>query len=382
MPGPGVRGHPTSMDQRVDSIDFLDEHVQPESRSLRRKGINYDTGFLSAGGTTTHETFEPETVRREMRIIRDDLHCTAVRVTGGDRDRLEIAATLAADAGLEVWFCPFTNGLSQDELLDLLADCAERAERLRQRGAKVVMLTGSEVSLFTIGFFPGDTLEERLALVADPLRVRPLLGEVRARMRVFLSRAVEVVRGRFGGPVSYASLPLEGVDWAPFDILATDAGYRSAAMAPSFRESVRAFVEQGRAQGKPVAVTEFGCGTFRGAADRAARGVDSIVWGEDGRAVRLDGEYVRDEAEQAAHVRELLAVFDAEGVDAAFVYTFARYDLPYREDPRADLDLASYGVVRVFDDRSGAGAASGRRYPDMPWEPKAAFDTLADCYGR
>ena len=349
---------------------------------MRGKGINYDTGFLSAGGTTTHEPFEPETVRREMRIIRDDLHCTAVRVTGGDRDRLEIAATLAADAGLEVWFCPFTNGLSQDELLDLLADCAERAERLRQRGAKVVMLTGSEVSLFTIGFFPGDTLEERLALVADPLRVRPLLGEVRARMKAFLSRAVEVVRGRFGGPVSYASLPLEGVDWAPFDILATDAGYRSAAMAPSFRESVRAFVEQGRAQGKPVAVTEFGCGTFRGAADRAARGVDSIVWGEDGRAVRLDGEYVRDEAEQAAHVRELLAVFDAEGVDAAFVYTFARYDLPYREDPRADLDLASYGVVKVFDDRSGAGAASGRRYPDMPWEPKAAFDTLADCYGR
>lgn len=45
---------------------------------------------------------------------------------------------------------------------------------------------------------------------------------------------------------SYASVvPLEGVDWAPFDI--------------------SAFVAQGRAQGKPVAVTEFGCATFRGA---------------------------------------------------------------------------------------------------------------------
>ena len=98
-------------------------------------------------------------------VIRDDLHCTAVRVTGGDPDRLEIAAAHAADAGLEVWFCPFTNGLTQDALLALLADCAERAERLRRRGAEVVMLTGSELSLFTDGFFPGETLAERLALV-------------------------------------------------------------------------------------------------------------------------------------------------------------------------------------------------------------------------
>src|SRR2546423_11553974 len=74
-----------------------------------------------------------------MRVIRDDLHCTAVRITGGDPGRLEIAAKHAADAGLEVWFSPFTNGLTQDALLDLLADCAERAERLRQSGAEVAL---------------------------------------------------------------------------------------------------------------------------------------------------------------------------------------------------------------------------------------------------
>jgi len=343
---------------------------------MRAKGINYDTGFISAG-TTTHEPFEPEVVRREMRIIHDDLHCTAVRITGGYPERLEIAAKHAVDAGLEVWFCPFTNGLTQPELLDLLVDCAERAERLRQHGAKIVMLTGSEVSLFTKGFLPGETLEERLALVADPLQVRPIIGEVRARMREFLTRAVAIVRARFGGPVSYASLPLEGVDWTLFDILATDAAYRSAAMVPRFRESVREYVEQGRAQGKPVAVTEFGCGTFRGAGDLAHRGAESMIaWGNDGRPIRLDGEHIRDEAEQAAHVRELLEVFDSEGVDAAFVYTFARYDLPFREDPAADFDLASYGIVKVLEGRRG------ERYPDMHWEPKAAFDTLAECYDR
>jgi hypothetical protein len=187
-------------------------------------------------------------VQREMKIIRDDLHCSAVRITGGNPDRLEIVAAHAADAGLEVWFCPFTNGLTQDELLALLGDCAERAERLRRGGAEVVLLTGSELSLFTLGFLPGETLAEKLALVTDPARVRPVIAELRARINDFLRRAVEVVRERFGGPVSYASLPLEGVDWSRFDIIATDAAYRSAATAPQFREGVRAFVAQGRAR--------------------------------------------------------------------------------------------------------------------------------------
>jgi len=75
----------------------------------------------------------------------------------------------------------------------------------------------------------------------------------------------------------------------------------------------------------------------------------------------------------------VLDVFEAEGVDSAFVNTFARYDLPHQRDPRADFDLASFGVVKVLD---GQGDTRDRRYPDMPWEPKAAFNALADCYGR
>ena len=347
---------------------------------MRGKGVTYDTGFLSAG-TSTREPFDPEVVQREMRVIRDDLHCNAVRITGGYADRLKIAATRAADAGLEVWLSPFTNGVTQGELLDLLADCAEHAERLRRNGAEVVLLTGSELSLFVVGFLPGETLSERLALVADPLRLRPMIGEVRARINDFLRRAVEVVRARFGGKVSYASLPLEGVDWTPFDIISTDAAYRTKENAAQFRDNIRAFVAQGRTQGKPVAITEFGCTTYRGAADLAGQdpSFSTIVWGDDARPARLNGEYVRDEEEQATYLREALDVFEAEGVDNAFVNTFARYDLPHRSDPREDFDMASFGVVKVVD---GQGGARGQRYPDMPWEPKAAFNTLADWYGR
>ena len=347
---------------------------------MRGKGITYDTGFLSAG-RSTHEPFDPEVVRREMRIIRDDLHCNAVRITGGHADRLKIAATHAADSGLEVWLCPFTNGTTQSELLDILTDCAEHAEQLRRKGVDVVMLTGSEVSLFVAGFLPGEKLEARLALIANPLALRPVIGEVRARLNNFLRRAVAVVRARFAGKVSYASLPFEGVDWAPFDIISTDAAYRTKKTAAQFRENIRAFVAQGHAQGKPVAITEFGCTTHRGAADG---GGDSLVEGaiiewNGASPVRLNGEYVRDEDEQATYLREVLDVFEAEGVDSAFVNTFARYDLPHHSDPRKDFDMASFGVVKVLDGETGA---PGRRYPDMPWEPKAAFTALANIYRR
>jgi hypothetical protein len=68
--------------------------------------MTYDTGFVR-NGKTSRESFDPEVVRRELAIIRDDLHCNAVQVTGGDPARLELAARCAAELGLEVWFSPY-----------------------------------------------------------------------------------------------------------------------------------------------------------------------------------------------------------------------------------------------------------------------------------
>ncbi|MBF9073720.1 hypothetical protein [Streptacidiphilus fuscans] len=339
---------------------------------MRAFGINYDTGFTSAG-TTTHEPFDEAVVAREMRVIREELHCDAVRITGGDRDRLEIAARHAARAGLEVWYCPFTNGITQAELLDFLTDSAERAEKLRLDGADVVFLTGSEISLFTDGFLPGDTLSERTAVLADPQQLRTALATLPARVNAFLREAVDAVRARFGGRIGHASLPFEGVDWTPFDIVASDAGYRDAHNADQLDGGIRALCSHG----KPAAVTEFGCATFRGAADLGSRGDSVLTWGDDARPVAFTTHVVRDEQEQAGYLRELLDTFDRSALDAAFVYTFARYDLPHAEDaPHRDFDLASPGVVKVLPD-----ARTGTTFPGVPWEPKAAFHALAE-YGR
>jgi hypothetical protein len=339
---------------------------------MRAKGITYDTGFIR-NGAISRERFDPEMVKRELTIIRDDLHCNAVRITGGDPERLELAASYAAELGLEVWFSPYPLELTTDEMLSLFADCAERAERLRKGGAEVVFVTGAELTLMNRGFLPGDTLEERLGpLLSQPDRRRERLVEVSTRVNDFLGNAVAVVHERFRGRITYASIPLERVDWTPFDFVSVDL-YRSAEVAGQFREGVRNLV----AEGKPVAITEFGTAPWRGAGNMAARSMEILEYDEDtGAPVRLNGEYIRDEAGQATYLGELLEVFDTEGVDTAFVFLFALYNLPHRPDgdPRDDLDLASPGIVKVLEGRHG------ETYPDMPWEPKAAFTALAERY--
>ncbi|ASF06235.1 hypothetical protein NBRGN_054_00360 [Nocardia brasiliensis NBRC 14402] len=336
---------------------------------MRVKGISYDTGFLR-DGKFSRTRFDPMIVERELRIIRDDLHCNAVRLIGGDAGRLELAATIAAELGLIVWFSPYPLESSVAEMLALFADCAERAERIRRGGAEVVFVTGAELSLMAPGFLPGGTVEERLAALLRPEGRAERLRAAGEAVNEVLGKAVALVRERFEGPVTYASIQFERIDWSLFDIVAVDL-YRSAEVADRFQDGVRALVEYG----KPVAITEFGSATYRGAGDRGAQGLDVVEYDSQG-PVRLIGAYERDEAGQAAYLGELLEIFDTEGVAATFVFVFALYDHVHRPggDPRDDLDLASYGIVKTFE------SGGGHTYPDMPWEPKAAFATLATFY--
>ncbi|MGN5633630.1 hypothetical protein [Streptomyces sp. AC154] len=339
---------------------------------MRAKGICYDTGFIRNGGSS-RERFDPDLVKKELTVIRDDLHCTAVHLTGGDPDRLDLAAGLAAELGLEIWFSPYPLDLTADEILTLFADCAERAERLRSQGVEVVFVTGAELSVMNHGFLEGDSTEERIGwLLGDPALRPERFAVVGTRLNAFLREAVALVRERFHGKVTYAAIQFEAVDWDLFDFTTFEL-IRSAEVADRFRDAVRSLV----AQPKPVAITGFGTATWRGAGDVAPRSMEILETDEaTGAPLRLNGGYERDEAGQAAYLSELLEIFDSEGVDSAFVFLFALYSLPHRPDgdPRDDLDLASLGIVKILEGRYGD------TYPDLPWEPKAAFAAVADHY--
>jgi hypothetical protein len=58
------------------------------------------------------------------------------------------------------------------------------------------------------------------------------------------------------------------------------------------------------------------------------------------------------------------------------VFTFVSPTFPYHEDPKYDLDMASYSLVKSYADKHGT------TYLDMPWEPKKSFQAVADYFAK
>src|SRR5262249_20626199 len=153
----------------------------------------------------------------------------------------------------------------------------------------------------------------------------------------FLAQATRAVRQVFHGNVTYASLPLEAVDWSLFDFVCLDH-YRGARNRDAYTESLQRYF----LNGKPVIITEVGCCTYQGAENAGGRGW--MIVDRSKTPPQFDGEYVRDERLQEQELADLLALLEATHVDGVFVYTFVAPIYPYHEDPRYDLDMASYAL--------------------------------------
>ena len=321
------------------------------------RGIGYDTG-MEIGGIQTRPAFDADLARREMTVIAGDLGADTVRVTGDDLDRLTAAAEAAHAAGLTVWFSPFPCDLDADGLAGYLRAAAARAEELRRGKVSVVLVLGCEFTLHAAGFLPGDTYFDRVPLLgsAPP----DVLHRANERADAVHGRITAAARREFTGPITYAAGLWEDVDWHRYDRVSVNA-YRDAGNAATFRQVLRAY----RRWGKPVSVTEFGCCTYAGAADRGPAGFLALDTTQTPPRIRPGIR--RDEQEQARYLTRTWDIFAEESIDDAFWFTFAGYALPHRPGiPAEDLDMASFGLVAIT-------SKPGTRYPDMPWRPKAAF---------
>lgn len=77
-----------------------------------------------------------------------------------------------------------------------------------------------------------------------------------------LAAATTAARSAFGGNLIYSSAEFEwdGIDWSVFDYIGMDH-YRDASNQTTYVDQLRGR----RRHGKPIIVTEFGCGAFDGA---------------------------------------------------------------------------------------------------------------------
>jgi hypothetical protein len=346
---------------------------------MQRRGVCYDVGRYLDGDW--RPDYDPQTVHRELQIMRDDLHCNAVRICSMDLGRLAAASEDALQLGLEVWFSPELWNKRPETTLTYTVEAAKIAEDLARRYPdRVVMSVGSELTLFMRGIVPGRSLWSRMRHAFRDGGVRA--GAYNQPLNDYLTQAVASVRQAYHGPITYASLPFEEVDWQPFDFIGMDH-YRATRINDRYADMLKPLL----AHGKPVAIMEFGCCTYQGAEGAGGQAfnivdIKTLVLHQLpllGRFVRprLKGMYVRDESLQAREVIASLKVFDEVGVDAAFVFTFVNPRNPYSQDPMHDLDMASYSLVRSYQD-GGRGVA----YPDMIWEPKESFEAVAGYYEK
>jgi hypothetical protein len=255
------------------------------------------------------------------------------------------------------------------------------AETVRQGSTgKIVFCVGQELMLFMNGIVPGRTFVQRLNFAKIREFVRA--GKHRPVLNAFLSEASAATRHVFQGPVTYAALPFEGVEWGPFDFVGVDH-YWDERIQDRFIDMLQPFF----ATGKPVVVTGTGSRAYQGAHSSGTLGLGVVDPKSQflhglpgvGRLVRphlKKGTYVRDESAQADRLTSVLGLLDRAGIDGVFVDSFADYISPHSEEPYYDLDMSSLGLVKTYEHGHGS------TYAEMPWEPKEAFRAVADYYSK
>jgi hypothetical protein len=218
--------------------------------------------------------------------------------------------------------------------------------------------------LFVPGIVPGANALER---VDNLVSGRFDAERMQRRLRAFIADAARVGRAAFAGRLSYAAAEDDVVDWRLFDVVSVD--YYSN--FPRRSQHVLALRRHAR-WGKPIAIAEFGTCTYHGAPRRGGMAWDVL----DDSGERLKRGLVRSERSQARYLVDLLRIFESLGLDSATVYQFVTPDAPHRREPRRDLDMASYGIVKPI------WATRDLPTPRWHWEPKDAFRALAHEFER
>ncbi|GAA1467974.1 CPBP family glutamic-type intramembrane protease [Nocardiopsis exhalans] len=349
----------------VQAPDRQQEALPRQRLSVR--GIMYDVGSSYMPGQNSRERWNPEAVREDMRVIREDLHCTTVSLFGHDLNRLEQGARFALEQGLDVWLQPRAVDARHPELIEHVGGAAEAAERLiSDHPGRIVLNVGCELTVLNRGILPGRDMGRRAGALYV-FAMFPVYHNL--RLNRLLRRLAATARERFSGPLSYGAGTWEEVDWSPFDIVGVDY-YFDDITRSSYRQGLRALTRWN----KPVVVTEFGCCSYRGAEAKGGSGADPMDWSDlDDRRVR--GDLVRDERVQADMIEWSIDVYETEDVHGAFLCMFVEGDCHYSPDPTRDLDMAGFGIVRPPTLESGLSADDGH------WEPKEGFHALARRYG-
>jgi hypothetical protein len=323
------------------------------------------------GEISTRNIFDATIAKGEIEIIKNELNCNSIRISGDDVPRLILACEIALELGMTVWLSPILINHSQENTIKFIIQCAQETERLREKHETIIFVVGCEFSIFVQGIVPGHSIDERIRKLFSPLNiVKNILRldrKTQKNLAAFMNKTVEQTKLHFKGKLSYASGTWERIDWTAFDIVGIDH-YRASYNKTRYRNQLVGY----RKYKKPIAVLEFGCCTYKGAEDKGGSGWAIVNW--SGEKPEITGDYIRDENVQAEYIVDILGILDRENVLGAFVFTFVNPLYVHHKNPKFDLDMASYGIVTPSCDPEGSN------YKGLPWNPKKAFFEIAKFY--
>jgi hypothetical protein len=331
---------------------------------IELKGVNYDVGVRESS-----INLPVSKLTEEIGIIRNELHCNAVRIYGRDLEKLVECSNIAIKEGLTVWFSPRLINASFGETLEYIKLCSIEVEKLRKISPSIVYVIGNEFSLDLKGFVEGETTYERILNLSKPISLvrNSICFGFRKELNIFLQKTVSVVRQYFKGEITYASGQWEKVNWEPFDIISINY-YRNRFNGWKYRSTVRRLAYKR----KKLAITEFGCCSYKGADKKGAWGYSIVDWNESEPILKT--VYKRDEDVQAKYLIDLLNIYLKENVYAAFIYTFVARRARYNVNHKYDLDMANFGLIKVLPPGD-----EGSNNP-YSWGKKKAFNEISKFY--
>ena len=332
---------------------------------MKYKGITYDVGTEYLPGILTRDTPDEKRVGYDMDAIRNKLRCNSVRIYGKEPESLILAAGIALKYGLEVWLSPRLIDGDIENTSGYIEDIAAKFEMLRQKypARELVFIIGGELTTDMSSFVHGDSILERISNLLKPaFFVKNSLGIEAGYQKSFdrfLKDAVSMVRKKFSGKVTYASAMWEKVDWSDFDFISMNL-YKASFNASFHDKILRKLVSKR----KPVIITEFGCGAFKGADSKGPTGYSVLDFSKIPPVFKE--KCIRNEKVQADYIIDLLQTYDREKVTGAFVFDFYTQRFTYSDDPDKDYDKVSSSVTKAIGNDS--------------WEPKESFYRIAEYY--
>ncbi len=318
---------------------------------MEERGINYDSGMYFIANRLSRDLTRKQ-IEKEIDMIKNTLNANAIRIYGMKKDKMHLASKIALNKGLHVWYSPRHIDLSPEQTLNSIKKYARDAEKLRQTNPKVIFVLGNEFTLDVNGFYDANTWQERAQNLGHANH--KLANE---KLTIFLKKAIDIARKNFHGKITYASGFWEYVDWKELDFVSVNK-YMFGWNKNSYEKELQNLAKYD----KPVVITEFGTGSFKGVSDMNAPCFSIIDW----KNRKIKGNYVRDESEQAKHIISLLSMFEKNKVYGAFPYTFVETNYPYSDNPQEDLDMASLNLIKVLKDGT--------------YEPKESFKALSKFY--